>query len=352
MFYTRRSIIRDAALLSVAGATGAFPFSAFGQACPAPPTGSRPKDFASGIRIFFSGAWIFIQDPAKPTTNILAVTQDLPGATSSHSFPFGIWQPDFDANPSLPPIHNNGPYQITVDTVTSPSPDIDTLFRATLCNDPFTYLVNNRNDLQINTNYPTVRAISIPLPTQIIPAAFLVGASLSGDGRGRLKGGPSSPRVSGLATTHIFDYQGANNLTLKNGQGDTLDTVSADMNYHFHTVPLIPADQCHAAMMFANLLKLLASNSSTFTPDDLVYPKEPLGCLNMDIGPGTPLSVSPEEAEMQDCLSGSSAKTNLKAGKHAQHRAGTAPAQPGKQGNFTVKLASCAGGALGVGGGG
>jgi hypothetical protein len=353
MSYTRRSVLRNAALLSLAGAANSTPLSLFGQACTSPSPGSRPVTFATpGIRIFFCGAWLFVEDPQKPGTNMLAVTQDLPGPSPSHYFPYGIWQPGFDANPSLSPIHQNGTYQIAFDKISSPAANVDALFDATLCRNPFSYLVNHGVDLSIDITQPSVRAISIPLPSQLTSAAFIVGAALAGDGGKRLKAGPKNPRVSGLATAHIFDYWDATSLTLTDGLGDLLNVASANVDYHFHTIPLATWPG-HAPMMFANLLGLINSKTNSFSPDDLKFPTDTSGCMTMDIGPDTPMSVSEPEVDIQDCIPNLISQNGSKGASLAQKDGQTTYASDPNSGRkvFNVTLASCAGGGLGVGGG-
>jgi hypothetical protein len=345
---TRRSVLRDAALLSLAGATGASPLSLLGQ-CAVPDSGARPADFKSaGIRIFFCGAWLFGADPANPNTRMLAATLDMPDSKGNpgHHFPQGVWAPSgcFDTDTQLTPISANGNknHQITLSNATSSYTKVDDLFADTLCGNPFTYVLSPGKKFGINPGLDkTARAISMPFPTNIIPAAFIVNSSIQ-DPKGHLKSGPSNPRVPGLATAHIFEYDGATALTLVDGGGNQVGSATQNQNYHFHTVPIMDAGADHPPAMFQTLLTLV----SGFTPSDLTLPQNYYPAFQS--GPDTPMTVSDVELELEPqfgCTypSGSSA-SQKKAAKMA-----TPPPRitPNNQ-----TLASCASGGGGVGNGG
>src|SRR5580658_8074417 len=113
MSYTRRRVIRDAGLMSLAGVSGFSPFL----------TGCRCNTFADGIRIFFEGAWLFCahpydvnlllavtlnpitQNPTPPqivkpgqqpppsdkTATVKDPSQNESPDPMSHIFPYGVW---------------------------------------------------------------------------------------------------------------------------------------------------------------------------------------------------------------------------------------------------------------------
>jgi hypothetical protein len=337
MPYTRRSVLRDAALLSLAGTASASPLSLFGQ-CPTP-SSRPPAYFNSGIRIFFSGAWLFGADLSNPGF-MIAASQDMTCKTPPcHKFTYGVWPASgtVDIGPSLAPIGNNGNYKITIDHVNTPAKKADDLFGKTLANNPFLYLKNDDLRLTINTKHPTVRAISVPYPTTIIPAAFITNAAFNGNGNGRVQPGPCSPRVPGFATSHIFVYEGASSLNFADGAGNQLDSAMQDQDYHFDTVPLQPTDINHAPMMLASLLALI----DNFDPTSLAL--QPNSCPQYDPGPDTPTSVGFPELglPLQPPVCISTAKAM--AGR------ASVSLQPSL---FNQTLASCASGGGGVGNGG
>ena len=92
MSYSRRDLLRDAAIVSVAGCSGyGLSFVSGCDSEPAKP-GQRPSSFALGIRIFFVGAWIFCVDPDSPKERIRAVSME--PACMPHWFPYGKWDPN------------------------------------------------------------------------------------------------------------------------------------------------------------------------------------------------------------------------------------------------------------------
>jgi hypothetical protein len=297
MPYTRRSVLRDAALLSLAGATGASPLSLLGQCTTSVPA-PRPAAFKSdGIRVFFCGAWLFAADPANPNTRMLAVALDMcPAASPCHKFPHGVWTPDscFDAGTELSPIsaNKNKNHQITITNSTTLYSKVDDLFNAALCNNPFTYLPNPAQTYTINTGLDTVRAISLPFPTNIIPAAFVVNSVIDDPYR-LLKHRPRKPRLAGVATAHIFEYDGGDSLTLVDGSGTQVGTAAKSKNYHFHTVPVKATDVDHAPAMFQNLLTLITG----FTPTDLTLLRNYYPAFHA--GPDTPTTIVDEELELK-----------------------------------------------------
>ncbi len=88
MSYTRRQILRNAALASVAG-VAASPLTLL-SGCHhdhkhIPQYGpNNPTMFNLGVRIFLIGSWLFCADP-QSSSSVLAVTADMP--TPMHHFP-------------------------------------------------------------------------------------------------------------------------------------------------------------------------------------------------------------------------------------------------------------------------
>ena len=296
MSYTRRSILRDAALVSIAGASGV---PMFGE-CQAPSPSPRPSGFSNdGIRIFFCGAWLFSADKSAPDTRILATTLDLCPSTgpACHRFPHGVWSENacFDAiDTQLSPIKAAGfnSHEATVSGATTKYKHIDELFGDMLCANPLTYVSNPGQKYSVHTGLDTVRAISLPFPTSIIPAAFIVNSSIE-DPNGRLQSGPSNPRVAGLATVHIFVYDGATLFSLSDGGGTQVGSATKSQNYHFHTVPVKAADVYHPPMMFRALLGMIDG----FNPADLTLPLNYYPAIQG--GPDTPITVSDQELELE-----------------------------------------------------
>jgi hypothetical protein len=342
MSYTRRSVLRNAALFSIAGAAGASPMSLLGERSPVHSYARVARSFNPGIRIFFSGAWLFGVDPdnaKNKTNNMLAVTVDMCTTNPPcHKYVYGVWHPGgtFDSGPSLAPIRQNGNYVITFDTVNKPYSQVDKLFSD--ANNPttsFLYFPNpkdgsGKTTLSIDTTKPTVRAISIPFPTSIIPAAPITNASI-GDPSNRLQ---TRSAPNSMATTHIFNYEAASSMTLANGAGDVLDMASQDNNYHFHTVPISCADYTHAPLMFQALMGLIrigTTGNNYVTDVTLAQNKTP----TYSEGAATPGTVSDEELEIPP--------------------PGSVPAVCSGHGGETIMdqhLASCASGGGGVGDGG
>lgn len=309
---SRRSVLRHAALLSLASAAGRSPLKALGQGRPSRPRQTPPPDFPPGIRVFFSGAWLFCPD--SDSDRILAVTHEMQDSdcqgdiTPCHRFPFGPWQdPDgMDFNPSLQPIWGGKPDRIEIADSVTKCTGIDDLFRNVTQGSPLIYLENKpRNpsatkpDLSVDLTLPTVRAISLPIPTRVVPATFLTNGTLNGDGNGRLNQQAAAQlKAQGIPTTHIFEYREASFFLLKDGRSNYLDSAEVGTDYHFHTVPIVPATSEHAIAMFRNLLLLVKSDSGTFTPDYLELNRPDGGRWCLDRGPDAPESVSDEELEM------------------------------------------------------
>jgi len=324
---SRRSMLRDAALLSLAGAANTYPLSLLSQAKKLKPkTGDPCNSFSTpGVRIFFAGSWLFCSSPDK--TRIWAVARDL--GSTPHNFPFGYWQANgIDKNgTSLPPNSSATPYMVGIENYTNNNSSASKLFSDTAAASPFTYLPNTANDIRFNSGAINLRIISVPIPTQIILAGFLVGAVVHGPKD--VLAAINTTQVTGIATTHIFDYEGPQatlNFTPPTGSstpgpdGPTImlnagQDFSSDM--HFHTVPKIPDGMNHAQPMFNNLLNTIVSQTSAFGSGDfsLTIPTS----AKFARGPYVSKCVSTTELEIP----------------YAQ---------------MLSNLASCAGGAIGVGG--
>jgi hypothetical protein len=268
MPYTRRDLLRDAALISATGVVAGSPFI---LGCHTKPT--PPPPF-SGVRVFFSGAWIFCRAPddsmyskgIAPPQRMYAIARDMEMPNMQHTFPYGIWTDSgFDNQmPSLPAGH----YKATVDKVT-PGASICAMFHSAACGrGPFRYFANSRNEIKLDTlpkpNQPDLlRIISLPVPTRILPAAYLTQADfVPTDPQSSILSDPpsgASYSVKGLPTTHILEYENATYLNFDGVQGQIQATPGR--NFHVHTIPPVPTEavQCtdHGPTMFSNLLQIL-----------------------------------------------------------------------------------------------
>jgi len=337
MPYTRRDLIRDAALISATGAAAGLPF-ALGQKRhkAAPLTAANPSAFKPGVRIFFSGSWLFQLCPVDNTqTTMIAVSRDMP--TLPHNFPYGRWNSScgIDNGPNFL-TRGNHSYSVNVSGFTAASGvnAVNKLFDDSVKNGGFYYLshlTNQNQDLTIQPdNYSVV--ITIPIPTCITLAAFQSGGSV-------INADPSHPGPAysggkppyGVATTHIFDYQGASSLTFGNDHLNA--SVDSTADYHFHTVPKSDPGFSHARSMFDNLLSLLHSGSGPY--DRTLLSLSILDTSSLSAGPFVPLPpcVSLEELEMKvipPCKNGPMAVASIEQAA-------------------MVTLASCAGGSMGIG---
>jgi hypothetical protein len=226
MPYTRRDLIRDAALISATGAVAGAP-SILG--CHAAP----PKPKFSGVRVFFCGSWIFCSDGA---CGMYAIARDMfnSNGCSTHIFPFGRWQnttvPFDHGMPHLlqNPAKSDGtadPYVLTVapavahpiSTATgSPSP-VESIFQQAQMEVRFAYL-NNSYDakgkcpIKINTSVSTysgkasgIRVIALPIPKRIRARGLVTRATFSDNTGINLLNQPSvdhtSSKMDGILAT-------------------------------------------------------------------------------------------------------------------------------------------------------
>jgi hypothetical protein len=332
MIYSRRSILRDAALLSLAGVASASPLSLVAQTKKPKPKPRQPRTppscnsfSTSGVRIFFAGSWLFLADPTSKTPSMWAVARDM--TAIPHNFPYGVWQEPggIDHNKTTLQTPATGqqavPYVVNVSSYSTSHTSVTELFDATILTAPFTYLTNADKDILFNARAKNLIIVSVPIPTQILPAAFLSGASVTAGTNVPLANNPKLT-FKGIATTHIFEYQGpqaALAFTPPNASPINL-TAGLDFNsdMHFHTVPKDGMD--HSVMMFVNLLNTIQSQSSAFGSGDLQI--APAAQVKFDPGPLVSKCLSTDEKDELEI-----------------------PAQ------FTKStLASCAGGGMALGG--
>jgi hypothetical protein len=271
MLYTRRSVLRDATLISIAGAAAASPLL---TGC------DRNKHFADGIRVFFAGAWIFCADPFNPSLmravalNPTEITSNdsNPGSASSspnmemnHIFPYGVWNEEdrwdrkhgnLPRNLPSSAGYTLVPYPVTVVGTKQPACNVDQLFGTANSSSRFTYLPNAGRNFSLKWTSTGLRVISLPLPTRIIPAAFRTDARIDANGHMQQCG---NTKDLGVATTHIFVYDGASSLTFT-----PPDAIAQHMShgtdfradYHFHTVPDNPCPpKDHDVLMFGYMLE-------------------------------------------------------------------------------------------------
>ena len=288
MPYTRRDLIRDAALISATGLVAGTPTI---LGCHSKP----PKPPFSGVRVFFCGSWIFCSDGVS---GMYAIARDMfdSNGCSTHIFPFGRWQsttvpfdhgmPHLVQNPaksdgtSIPyALSINPPVAHPVSTAMgSPSP-VEYIFQQSQMEVRFAYLNNNYDakgkcPIKINTSVSTysgkasgIRVIALPIPKRIRARGLVTRATFSDNTGINLLNQPSvdhtSSKMDGIATTHIFDYDGASSLTFKTDSvTDNVYATEACIDYHFHTVPPKGMGD-HANPMFQNLLEILTCNGSS-----------------------------------------------------------------------------------------
>lgn len=354
MTYPRRSFLRDTGLVSLAGAFGATSLltGCFG-----------PKYFESGVRVFFAGSWIFCGIPSD-SENMMAVAMDPCVADPysedmdvSHKFPYGIWD-EKEANGcgedwnlgqliqgmNLPVSTKDIPHIITVPDWKSPYDSVDTLFTEANTSSRFVYMQSKKSGPHWENS--GLRVIKLPIPTRIIPAAFLEHATLC-ERRPTMQTCKNN-RDKGVATSHIFEYRGAKCIHFCLGSdvlpGDcTQDKkcpvpvcatagISSQSNLHFHTVPqpnpkmnaagkdvsVVPVD--HPRTMFHHLAK--------FLDDDACQEIGLEACMTDTMLPGHLVPSSVSIAELQ--IHNPSSHRDLLACAHK------------------VNLASCDSGGLGV----
>ncbi|AEU36033.1 hypothetical protein [Granulicella mallensis] len=353
MTYTRRSFLRDAAIVSSTATVSPIL------------TGCERNHFDNGIRIFFAGAWIFCGIPGQP--NLMhAITLDpseptQPGTPASmqcqppqtsaidmtsmkHTFPHGVWDQagNWDtsskrgrlcANPQS--AANSLIHSVSVDDGNWSHPQsLDALFMNSNKDSSFAYLSAARNSsnkgqpYNVNLAQTNLRIVTVPRPTRIIPAAFRPDVKIA-DPNNRLEPAKNS-KDTGLATTHIFEYKGASKLAFTPGDGKNPGLISQggkDFNsdYHFHSVPTI-ASIDHAPMMFNQLISLIVEIKCSLLINRPCPPQRPVP------GASVPISVTQDELEMTPG-----------ANAHLIDTCDNKKVIP-----FRLTLASCCSGAVGV----
>jgi hypothetical protein len=326
MQYSRRKLIRDAALASVVGAAStSLPVirGLDNKQSNASCWGDPP--FVSGLRVFFIGAWLFCADPSPSGDGMLAVSLDM--ADMPHTFPHGPWKGDPQFDKESPCLHPNPmnksgrtPCGMTVSDYTKNFNNVGDLFDDASKKYSFAYFKNPAN-LQVNLQTPGIRIVALPIPSRILTADLIPGASISITDPSLLEYSPgvcdSSGTKCGFAAAHILDYQGATAMIMDNSlllSGPATDSTG---DYHFHTVPPSYAGPGHAVNMFSNLVTLISGLGQDQISISFGNPT-----IKAEIGPYLPSCVGEPELDL------------LYA-----------------QGKKTMNTASCAAGGLGIGGG-
>jgi len=310
---SRRELLKNVSYLGV-GSLVTRTMPALG-AC-----GPNPQGFQNGIRLFFIGSWLFLDDPKNPGKSLLAVTRNLP--LVSHSFPCGVWpdaggingKPSLKANPSNATA--DGAYPVSVGGKTNSSPSVKKLFEDAAQHYGFVYVTNPNLDLKFTFTSKYLRIIRIQqLPTRIVTADIISGSSIDTQ-----NGSYPASSVGPLSAAHILDYENGSSLSFNGQQEIASGSQLHNADYHFHTVPPSGALQGHGARMLKSLLGSVTGLKSAA----IVIPD-----TDPDRGPYVPCSVDQSE------LATSSRRHHQSEG--AQH-------------GLINNTASCAGGGVGVGG--
>lgn len=332
MFYTRRKVLRDSSAMLM----GAIASPSLARFLPTPPP--PPDIYALGVRVFFVGTWLLTWDPKYPTSRLLAITAD---ASLGHKFPYGPWLAGgkFDNNGTdLKENHaaahaDRNSYDVTVTGATGAA-SLKDLFSAAARDCDFNYIPETP-PLTFTTG--DIRVISLPFPTRLFVAGIVPGGTITTDNQHPLEGGALSGQA---AMAHVLEYAGASASLTFDGT-----TVNATKNYtsdfHFHTVPTNPT--YHGPKMFGYLIQNIVGNGYNVQLNALEPNIPPIlgGCIStqaqgFDIG------------ELDYFGNQGTEKAKPEAKGHAQ-----AAPKPGEIVTiFTHTTASCAGGGIGVGGGG
>lgn len=334
MSFTRRTFLRNSALISAAGAASPFLVGCKQKKSAHSIIGTG----ASGMNIFFEGSWLFTGAGASKGY-MYAIARDMysggnpcvEGSTMKpvhHTFPFGGWTgSEFDVlMPGLTENtrdsnHNLIPYTITVNGFAGGSGGVfsDTFNKRS---GRFVYIPNSQSNLQVDLAKCGLRVISVPIPTAIVPCGFVTNAVIKDLNHNLLQQDNSKWTNTGVATTHIFQYAGGASAAFNTDTVTT--TVTSPMDLHFHAVPSQPQDENHASDMFQHLISLIygvsGSTQTYLGSQDLVYTG---GMTAADPGTdATTLKIDPTELDIL----------------YAKDRDGD--------------VASCASGGIGLGGGG
>jgi hypothetical protein len=306
MLRSRRTLLRDAALLSAGAAIAPLTAGArSGQTA----VSSTPPPFA-GFRVFFEGAWLFCDDR---NGGMYAISREMnPGpGYLPHTFPYGVWQqPGFDqSHPSLRenPKAVNGearPYLLTLKNYKAPGSSCTKPFSDAVnhASGPFNYLMNSDKSIQVNLKCGRLRVIALPIPSKIIPLGFVPPASIQ-DASGKLLAKRNSQMPvcvdKGLPTTHVFEYAGAEGLQFET-PSDELSLQPGSMNLHFHSVPIDSYDPHartdHGPAMFSNLLEVLQTSGAQLS--GLTYSNPSPGAWAVPGADAKILGIQNEELEI------------------------------------------------------
>ncbi|MEI9980898.1 MAG: hypothetical protein WDN23_18215 [Edaphobacter sp.] len=238
--------------------------------------GDNRPTFCPGVRVFFIGAWLFLNDPVGK--GILAITRNMP--SMRHTFPYGVWPGDgggFDgtaphlhANPSAPGVPRNA-YPVTLPGFNNGFGSINDLCKDAGSNCSMSYISNPKRDLIPDFTSAHIRVVSVPFPTRLITAGFIKDAYVSDSDENHPIHSPTSSKDTksgALATTHVFEYMGASALTFNGEQKIKSGSTGYQSDFHFHTVPPPDPDKTnpnHASEMFANLISLTGLDQTKVT---------------------------------------------------------------------------------------
>ncbi len=264
MNYTRRSVLRNAARISIGlAASSSLPLL---SGCHHGWGPGHPATFSPGIRIFFIGAWIFCTDPLGD--QLLAVTVDM--ASMKHTFPYGVWPGDeginqnesLQANPSCGSPTQRNAYPVTISNFKSNYQCGGAVFSDACDNFRFNYFQNEGGKLSILFNTPGIRVVSFPFPTRMITANTFLNSNVtnrSGAHYFHVKGGATTSNVSDyVASAHIFEYENASTLTFNDAVMIEQGSKRYRSDFHFHTVPPKGTQQSHSQDMLRNLLSSIS----------------------------------------------------------------------------------------------
>jgi len=231
MFYTRRKLLRDAATASLA-ATASSAFPVLSQASP-----RRAASFPQGVRIFFIGTWLFCKDPQPGKDGkeqMLAITLDHP---PGHDFPYGPWMDaafDKNARKLLDNVtEKERAFRVAVNGFTPQYTTTQKLFDDASSNCEFISVRCAQGDSDPMIGQPDVRAISIPLPTNLYTGVFINGHTIS-------TADSNTYKITGnrAATGHVFEYeQGAIWAAQSSNAINSTVPDGFQGSFHFRTVP-------------------------------------------------------------------------------------------------------------------
>jgi hypothetical protein len=284
MTYTRRTLLRNAASVSLAAAaSSSIPFL---TGCHHKPktdpncTGDDKAEFCAGMRLFFVGAWLFFKNPDPNVGGMLAIT----GETNEgdHTYPYGVWPGDGGFTPDTPQLYPNDPgtgstktpYPITIGPGFDSFQYVNDLFADAAQQCGLSYISSPKRDIKIDFTQPDIRMVSFPIPTRLITAGFTSSAYItSSDDNHRIHSprNSSDSQTGPTASTHIFEYVGASSLNFNGKNEISSPSSSYEADFHFHTVPTKLAlkgrpdgtgcNKPHQVCMFDHLMSLTSLGS-------------------------------------------------------------------------------------------